>query len=231
MTATRCKVSDAGADAPVGCGELDIRLPSAPAMLSATTGSLSLSSFPSERQRMAVRLKDRFEVFKRDAFTCQYCGRRVPDVVLEVDHIIPRAEGGGDEIENLVTSCWECNRGKGKRLLDERAPVADIEERTAMIQERERQLRAYNNAKAVELDRKDADFTRVWNYWFDLWDTESMSRSATPWKNTLKNAIEHFGAVEVMGAMDIVRDKFQYPGSAPAKYFGGILRKKEAERG
>ena len=47
----------------------------------------------------------RFEVFKRDSFKCQYWGRAPPEVVLEVDHIVPRAEGGKDNINNYITAC------------------------------------------------------------------------------------------------------------------------------
>lgn len=66
---------------------------------------------------MAVTPKLRFETMKRDNFTCQYCGRTPPDAVLEVDHREPKAKGGKDTLENLVTSCFECNRGKGVRTL------------------------------------------------------------------------------------------------------------------
>ena len=55
-------------------------------------------------ERKPIPKKLRFEVFKRDRFTCQYCGRMSPDVILEVDHIKPVAEGGEDEILNLITS-------------------------------------------------------------------------------------------------------------------------------
>ena len=58
----------------------------------------------------------RFEVFKRDSFTCQYCGKSAPDVVLEVDHIIPVSKGGDNDISNLITSCFECNRGKSNKF-------------------------------------------------------------------------------------------------------------------
>lgn len=61
---------------------------------------------------MSVSKKTRFEVFERDSFTCQYCGRFAPDVVLEVDHILARAKGGTDDPENLITACFDCNRGK-----------------------------------------------------------------------------------------------------------------------
>lgn len=61
---------------------------------------------------MGVSKRKRFEIFKRDKFTCQYCGRKSPAVVLECDHIQAVANGGTDEIENLVTACFDCNRGK-----------------------------------------------------------------------------------------------------------------------
>ena len=64
--------------------------------------------------RKPLSKKIRFEVFKRDKFTCQYCGRMSPDVILEVDHIEPVAEGGDNEITNLITSCRDCNRGREK---------------------------------------------------------------------------------------------------------------------
>ena len=74
-------------------------------------------------ERKPISKKLRFEVFKRDSFTCQYCGRKAPDVVLEVDHIHPVSKGGKNELMNLVTSCRDCNRGKGKRKLSDDSEV------------------------------------------------------------------------------------------------------------
>ena len=59
----------------------------------------------------------RFAVLKRDDFTCQYCGRKAPYVVLEVDHKHPKSKGGSWKLENLITSCFECNRGKRDNIL------------------------------------------------------------------------------------------------------------------
>lgn len=59
----------------------------------------------------------RFEVFKRDKFTCQYCGRRAPHVVIELEHVRPRSTGGTHDAWNLVTACHECNQGKLARPL------------------------------------------------------------------------------------------------------------------
>jgi len=61
---------------------------------------------------MSIGKRMRFAVFSRDGFTCQYCGGKPPDVILEVDHIIPRARGGQDSIYNYLTACFDCNRGK-----------------------------------------------------------------------------------------------------------------------
>lgn len=67
------------------------------------------------KTRKALSLKVRFHIFDRDGFTCRYCGKSAKDgVVLEVDHIHPVANGGENDIDNLVTACWECNHGKGK---------------------------------------------------------------------------------------------------------------------
>lgn len=74
-------------------------------------------------ERKPLSKKLRFEVFKRDSFTCQYCGRKAPDIVLEVDHIHPVSKGGKNELMNLVTSCRDCNRGKGKRKLSDDSEV------------------------------------------------------------------------------------------------------------
>lgn len=66
-------------------------------------------------KRENVSKKLRFEVFKRDSFTCQYCGAKAPDVILEVDHIKPVAKEGSSDILNLITACQACNAGKSDR--------------------------------------------------------------------------------------------------------------------
>ncbi|HAU38803.1 MAG TPA: HNH endonuclease [Phycisphaerales bacterium] len=63
-------------------------------------------------------LKDRWDVLKRDKYRCSKCGASPSSdhaVNLEVDHIIPVAEGGSNNIENLQTLCRRCNQGKKDR--------------------------------------------------------------------------------------------------------------------
>lgn len=63
--------------------------------------------------REPIGKKLRFEVFKRDSFTCQYCGAAAPKVELHVDHVVSVRDGGPTCRENLVTACARCNTGKG----------------------------------------------------------------------------------------------------------------------
>lgn len=90
--------------------------------------------------RKSVSKKTRFEVFKRDSFRCQYCGRSAPDVVLEIDHIKPVSEGGTNDITNLITSCFDCNRGKGDRLLDDNTILEKQRKQLEELNERRLQL-------------------------------------------------------------------------------------------
>jgi len=59
----------------------------------------------------------RFQVLRRDGFTCQYCGRKPPEVKLHIDHLQPWSTGGLNVAENLRTSCEACNLGKGATRL------------------------------------------------------------------------------------------------------------------
>lgn len=67
---------------------------------------------------MTIPLKQRFDILERDLFRCRYCGKRAPETDLEVDHIYPRSKGGSDEPDNLVSTCRDCNRGKGDRVME-----------------------------------------------------------------------------------------------------------------
>lgn len=67
---------------------------------------------------MTLSQSTRFRILDRDRFTCRYCGRRAPNVELEIDHVRPRAKNGLDDDDNLVAACVECNRAKSDRLIE-----------------------------------------------------------------------------------------------------------------
>jgi len=58
---------------------------------------------------------NRRNLFARDRNQCQYCGKSFSTCELSIDHVKPRAQGGGDTWENLVCACIKCNARKGGR--------------------------------------------------------------------------------------------------------------------
>ena len=106
---------------------------------------------------MTLSKRLRFEVLKRDGFRCRYCGTSSLSVLLHVDHVIPRAEGGTDDPANLVTACAPCNLGKSDvQLDDERIPRVSTDD----VREQAEQVRAYLDA-ARELQDERARFAQM----------------------------------------------------------------------
>ena len=59
------------------------------------------------------RRRLRFEIFRRDFYRCQFCGRGIVDgIELTLDHVVPKSKGGPYTKENLITACRDCNEGK-----------------------------------------------------------------------------------------------------------------------
>lgn len=57
----------------------------------------------------------RYNIYARDQNRCQYCGRQFSRAELNLDHVVPRSQGGTSMWENVVCSCHRCNRVKGGR--------------------------------------------------------------------------------------------------------------------
>ena len=70
----------------------------------------------------ARRLKEgkakfcRRSIFIRDHDTCQYCGKKFPKELLNIDHVVPRCRGGKTEWTNVVVACIKCNDRKRDRM-------------------------------------------------------------------------------------------------------------------
>ena len=61
----------------------------------------------------------RANIYARDDYVCQYCGEAMPTSELTFDHVVPVAQGGRKDWENIVTCCISCNRRKGGRTPEE----------------------------------------------------------------------------------------------------------------
>jgi hypothetical protein len=73
---------------------------------------------------MAVSKRTRFEVLRRDDYTCRYC--RSKENALTIDHVVPVALGGNDDPSNLVAACRDCNAGKSSATPDQ-ALVSEVD--------------------------------------------------------------------------------------------------------
>lgn len=154
-------------------------------------------------ERKPISKKMRFEVFKRDSFTCQYCGRHAPDVILECDHIKPVAEGGKNTLLNLVTSCMECNRGKGKRKLSDTAEVDKQFNELATLNERREQMNMMLKWREELANLTNDQIDAISDILCDE------DRCLTDYaRNKVKILIKRFGFSEVLVAAEIAYDKY-----------------------
>lgn len=110
----------------------------------------------------------RFEVFKRDSFTCQYCGRKAPDVILHCDHIDPRASGGSNDITNLITSCVDCNLGKADKKLSDNSVVRLKQDQLAALQERKEQIEMMMEWQRGLIDLDSDAVQKLTELWCEL---------------------------------------------------------------
>ena len=160
---------------------------------------------PAPTPRTTLSKTTRFEVFKRDAFTCQYCGRAAPEVVLQVDHVHPVAHGGTNDLLNLVTACHDCNGGKGARLLSDDTVVMKNRAQLAELAERQEQV-AMLLAWRRGLDTcDDAAVVGVIDYWQSLtpgWEVTDAGKA------TMRRLLKRYSAEEVLHAMRIAADEY-----------------------
>lgn len=90
-----------------------------PELINVLESKLSTEALAKE-QRALMTAKLRLQIKERDLFTCCQCGNSVydePNLLLEIDHIIPISKGGLTVVDNLQTLCWKCNRSKGAKII------------------------------------------------------------------------------------------------------------------
>lgn len=185
---------------------------------------------------MAVSKKKRFDVFKRDGFACRYCGHKPPEAVLEVDHVHPVSKGGNDETTNLITSCFDCNRGKAAGLLSEIPPTlaGEMERR----KEAAEQVKEYNRFLKKLRKDEDAAILRIAESWDSMtWRASGIEVDTRDFSNDCKRSIRTFlrrlPEMEVVDAIEIaVAKKGFNPEVGDTqlwKYFCGICWSKIKE--
>jgi len=149
--------------------------------------------------RKSLSKSIRFEVFKRDKFTCQYCGGKAPDVVLHIDHVHPVSRGGKNDILNLVTSCYDCNLGKSDRKLDDNSVIEKQRKQLELIQERREQIELMFKWKKSLSNLDDETLKMIKEYVEAKIEPFTISEHG---ENNLRNHLRKYGVNEVLDAVD-----------------------------
>jgi hypothetical protein len=157
--------------------------------------------------RAVLSKRIRFEVFKRDRFCCQYCGRHPPEVILEIDHVIPICDGGNASEANLITACFDCNRGKAGNPLT--VVPQSLADKTAEMAEREEQLRKYRELFEQERERIERDMWEVAQELFGEYQCEQGIRR--DWLRQIKFFNDQIGLAQVFEAAEIAAAKWLGP--------------------
>ena len=169
----------------------------------------------------------RFEVFKRDSFTCQYCGRQTPQTTLEIDHIIPKSKSGTDDINNLITSCFDCNRGKGAVPLSVLKITDTRKKEIERLKERRKQIEAYESFLHEEKVKEEQILQEINDYWASFCNGQYIISEKG--LSSVRLFLKKLTPMEVREAISIaakavedVEDRF--------KYFCGVCHNKIAEK-
>lgn len=169
--------------------------------------------------RKQVGKKTRFEVFKRDSFTCQYCGSTPPKAILHVDHINPVSLGGKNSLDNLLTACSDCNLGKGATPLSEIHPSFSMADKAKEIKEREEQLKAYNEMLYQEADRIEGD---AWSVVRALENNPEANTCKRSELQSIKMFVKRLPVQKVFDAVEITLAKMPYKSQSQFRYFCGV---------
>lgn len=184
--------------------------------------------------RKALSKKERFSVFERDWFCCQYCWRDPIkfDVVLEVDHSISVKHWWTNIIENLVTSCFDCNRWKSRKSVIIWEIDIDWEsEKLKQAKERLVQIKKIKSIrKKIEVIKDKQNYAIFWFIKDKLsWYSENLLQQmnmAIKWKYNKWISIDLLEE-----CLDITyykfSDKKEFYTKDFVKYFYGVLRNKE----
>lgn len=173
--------------------------------------------------RESISTRTRFEIFKRDAFTCQYCGNKPPAVILHVDHIEPVSIGGPNTTENMITSCQSCNLGKSDVPLTR--VVQPLREKLEEELERTEQMAEYNHWLAHIRTAREEDFQVISDALIEASGRDNNTEViAGEWAKSVRVFLKRMPRELILDAIETahLRLCFKKKSHATFKYFCGI---------
>ena len=174
---------------------------------------------------MAISKRTRFEVLRRDDYTCRYC--RSSDNPLTIDHVVPVALGGSDAPDNLVAACRDCNAGKASTSPDD-VTVAQVTE-DAIRWAKAMSLASKRAGRArVKLDKQVDEFRAEW----DLWQ---MGNKPFPlpadWREAIRRQLEAgLTVADLIYATEIACSAKWVDYGSEFRYFMGVCKGMLADR-
>jgi len=163
--------------------------------------------FMAKSKRKSIPKSIRFEVFKRDLFTCQYCGKKAPDVILEIDHIVPVSKGGDNSIENLVSACKDCNSGKSNKRLSELSEVEKSRKQIEELQEKKNMIDMIFQWKQSVFDAKDYEIDKFQEMLQNITGFEQMTFT-DKYRKELKSSFRKFGLDRMIDSLQIAYESY-----------------------
>jgi len=174
--------------------------------------------------RPSISKSIRFKVFKRDSFSCQYCGATPPSVVLEVDHIHPVSKGGNNSLDNLITSCFECNRGKSAGLLT--SIPQSVADKAEILAEKMAQLKAFEKTMRAKRKHEEGLIDEVETSFQNYFEGYKFSQK---FRESVRTFLQHISVFDVVDSMNLACVRIKRRDDS-IKYFCGICWKKIKDR-
>jgi len=175
------------------------------------------------QKRKSITKKTRFEVFKRDSFTCQYCGAKAPDAILEIDHLNPVKHGGDNDLLNLITSCFVCNRGKSDRKLSDDSVVEKQRIQIEELNIRRQQLEMILEWRDELQKDRNFELNKIHDYWREKFKPYDIVNP----EEWFASFVKKYNLIEILDCIDISYRQYFRGDKESAKYalemLGGIL--------
>lgn len=178
---------------------------------------------------MSLSIKKRFSIFERDNFCCQYCGKKPPEVVLEVDHIVSKKDKGKDDDMNLITSCFVCNRGKSSKSVDiQKMKNKTFKQELKLLKEKKCQLEAYYDF----LSKKESLEFEEMNIYQRRWEECSNDESSLTEKGIkdMQNLSKKYDSEMIFEAIKIAWDADHVRRNGKFPYMCGILKNMQQQK-
>lgn len=178
---------------------------------------------------MTIKTSTRFKIFERDNFTCQYCGRKPPQVILHADHIHPKSKGGLNDEINLITSCQDCNLGKKDKILKNPLRI-NVKQEIDNLKEAEQQIKEYYKHLKKLSNYKENN--PIIDLLCETWKEQSNNIYSLSeiGKNNLKCLLKNNTAEDIIEAIKISWSNTRINDESKWKYMCGILKNLKLKR-